>query len=108
MWSPIPLDELEKLIAQDLADCSDDQRTVYARTAITPRKWSQSPHGDLGGGFWAIAVSGSKVLWYNDIEDGFNVSRFDTHGRIPADEYWCNEDPLGLALLNFVDGIGCD
>ncbi len=30
----------------------------------------------------------SLVLWYNDIEDGFNVSRFTTWGAIPDDEYW--------------------
>jgi hypothetical protein len=38
------------------------------------------------------------VLWYNDIEDGFNVSRFVQWGEIPSDEYWCSQDPLQYAL----------
>jgi hypothetical protein len=63
------------------------------RSAIAPQKWSQFPYGDEGGGFWAV-VFGSKVLWYNAIEDRFNVSHFAEPGRIPDDEYWCEEDPL--------------
>ena len=86
MWEPITEHELDELIATDLADCSEDLRAIYAQTAITPEKWRQSPWGDDGGGFWVVAVSGAKVLWYNDIEEGFNVSRFVTRGRIPDDE----------------------
>ena len=98
MWEPITRGELDELIATDLADCSEDERAIYARTAITPEKWRQSPWGDDGGGFWVVAVSDAKVLWYNDIEEGFNVSRFVTRGRIPEGEYWCNQDRLGWAV----------
>ena len=38
------------------------------------------------------------MLWYNDIADGFNVSVFTVWGTIPAEEYWCNQDELILAL----------
>lgn len=105
MWEPITQDELDELIARDLVTCSEQQRAIYGRTAITPEKWRQSPWGDEGGGFWALAISGARVLWYNDIEDGFNVSRFFTRGRIPDDEYWCNQDPLGRALRYLVDDL---
>ena len=103
MWEPITRDELDELIATDIAECSEAQRAIYARTSITPEKWRQSPWGDLGGGFWAVAVYGTKVLWYNDIEDGFNISSFVTSGRIPDDEYWCDQDPLKFALPYLVD-----
>ena len=66
--------------------------------AVAPAKWQLSPWGDLGGGFWVIAVMEDRVLWYNDIEDGFNVSRFVTLGTIPSTEYWCNQDELRWAL----------
>ena len=105
MWELITHEGLDGLIASDLADCSEERRAIYAHTAITPEKWRQSPWGDEGGGFWVIAVCGAKVLWYNDIEDGFNVSRFATYGRIPDDEYWCNQDPLGLAIRYLVDDL---
>ena len=51
MWEPITKDELDELIATDLADCSEDQRAIYARNAITPEKWCQSPWGDDRGRF---------------------------------------------------------
>jgi hypothetical protein len=105
MWEPITQEELEELIARDLAACSEDQRAIYARTATRPEKWRQSPWGDKGDGFWALAISGAKVLWYNDIEEGFNVSRFVRRGRIPDDEYWCNQDKLGLSLRYLVDDL---
>jgi hypothetical protein len=43
-------------------------------------------------------VLDDRVLWYNDIEEGFNVSRFTTVGSIPSTEYWCNQDELRWAL----------
>ena len=105
-WEPIPLDELQAMIGRDLAECSEEQRQFFARVAITPEKWRQSPYGDEGGGFWAVAVCESRVLWFNDIEDGFNVSIFKTHGEIPADEYWCNQDPLQWALPKLLEERG--
>jgi hypothetical protein len=57
-----------------------------------------------GGGFWVIAVIRDKVLWYNDIEGGFNVSRFDRYGTIPSDEYRSNQDTLTLALRELLQG----
>ena len=97
-WRPIAEAELRDLLVRELAECADAQREFFARVRIDPAKWAQSPWGDLGGGFWAVAVHESRVLWFNDIEDGFNVSSFTEHGRLPDDEYWCNDDPLRFAL----------
>lgn len=97
-WQPIGLRDLESMLFLELAECSADQRKCFARTCIPPSKWRLAPWGDDGGGFWAVAVHGDRVLWYNDIEDGFNVSRFELRGEIHRDEYWCNQDTLGWAL----------
>jgi hypothetical protein len=97
-WQPIGLAELQALIERDLAECSDEQRAYFARVSFAPEKWSHAPEGELGGGFWAVAVDADRVLWYNDIEDGFNVSRFVRRGEIPRDEYAANQSPLRWAL----------
>ena len=97
-WQPISLGDLESMLLGDLAECSEDQREFFARARIPPGKWRLTPWGDDGGGFWAVAVHEDRVLWYNDIEDGFNVSRFKVPGEIPRDEYWCNQDVLKWAL----------
>lgn len=67
-------------------------RRLWALIQIEPAKWQQHPWGNEGGGFWVVGLLGRQVLWYNDIEDGFNISRYTTFGTI--DEYWCNQDEL--------------
>lgn len=57
-------------------------------------------------GFWAIAVIENRVLWYNDIEEGFNVSNFTEPGTIPSTEYWCNQDELLLTEVLVVRSVG--
>ncbi|MBV9772525.1 MAG: hypothetical protein JO040_01160 [Gemmatimonadetes bacterium] len=97
-WEPISRDELEEIVICDLAECSPERQALFRRAAIPLEKWRLSPHGDRGGGFWAVAVHEKNVLWYNDIEHGFNVSCFVRWGEIPEDEYWCNQDRLARAL----------
>src|SRR5262245_10455051 len=96
--APVDREELRSILERELARCSAELRAFFARIAIAAVRWRQSPWGDSSGGFWAVATYEGQVLWYNDIEDGFNVSRFITAGEIPRDQYWCNEDHLCVAL----------
>jgi hypothetical protein len=73
---PVSPEELARIIDRELAACPGELRAYFQSVAFEPTKWSQAPHGNMGGGFWAIAVDQNRVLWYNDIEDGFNVSVF--------------------------------
>jgi hypothetical protein len=43
-----------------------------------------------------VAELPSQVVWYNDIEDGFNVSPFVTRGVIGS--YFCNQDSFAEFL----------
>jgi hypothetical protein len=102
-WAPISLDELETLLARDLLECPSELIDFFETVRILPAKWSQKPYGVEGGGFWVVATKQDIVLWYNDIEDGFNVSRFVTPGQIPDNEYWCNHDSLRVALIRLAE-----
>jgi hypothetical protein len=93
-------------VSRDLDDCSDDLKQLFARVHVAPLKWKLSPWGDAGGGFWVVAINCDRVLWYNDIEAGFNVSRFQVSGQIPEAEYWCNQDPLRWALPRLLGDLG--
>lgn len=84
------------MIAEGLAAYDEQVRSWWASIRLEPEKWQCPPWGDEGGGFWAVAVEGNHVYWYNDIEDGFNVSTFSVRGRI--DEYWCNQAEFGDLL----------
>ena len=89
---------MHELVVQSLAEATSAERAFFERVAVAPAKWALSPWGDLGGGFWVVAQMDDRVLWYTDIEDGFNVSRFETRGAIPSNEYWCIQDDLRWTL----------
>jgi hypothetical protein len=65
---------------------------MWQAIRVEPAKWQLHPWGDMGGGFWVVAIFGQYVLWFNDIEGGFNLSRYRAFGKI--DEYCCNQDEL--------------
>jgi hypothetical protein len=92
MWSPISLIDLNKVIDVSVTELDAAGRRMWDLIRIEPAKWRLSPWGDEGGGFWVVANFGHQVLWFNDIEDGFNVSRYTQNGII--DEYFCNQDEL--------------
>lgn len=91
-WTPITEAELQALIARGVANMEQPSRVLWDLIRTAPVKWALPPWGDMGGGFWVVAVFGNRVIWYNDIEDGFNVSPYVEHGVIG--EYLCNQDEL--------------
>src|ERR1700676_5023276 len=91
-WEPCTEAELSRFIANAIAVLDAPARSLWFLLRIQPVKWQLHPWGDEGGGFWVVGILGQHVIWYNDIEDGFNVSRYEAPGVI--DEYWCNQDDL--------------
>lgn len=67
---------------------------------IEPENWQQEPFGRRGAGFWVVAIVGESVIWYNNIEEGFNRSRYAAYGTI--DHYFCNQDELDVAVQYLV------
>ncbi|TJZ53830.1 hypothetical protein FAZ15_17385 [Sphingobacterium olei] len=59
---------------------------------IVPEKWKERTVDEEGGGFWVVAVLGKSVIYYNDIEEGYNLSTFTNYGKI--DNYYCNQMEL--------------
>jgi hypothetical protein len=95
-WEPIAEQALRDRVAQGVARMSHAQQRLWAAIRIEPEKWVQHPYGDAGGGFWVVAVIGRTVIWYNDIEEGFNRSSYASYGKI--EDYWCNQDELELTV----------
>ena len=83
------------------------QQRVWESISVLPQKWQLHPWADPIGGFWVVGVIGPRVIWYNEYEEGFNLSRYSKFGTI--DEYWCNQDELEWTIqgiLNEFDGLG--
>lgn len=103
MWEFMSREEVEVLVAKELAECSTEDQQLFNSIKIESAKWQLQPWGNEGGGFWVVAKTPSKVLWYNDIEEGFNTSVYTADGVIG--EYWCNQDELKFALRSLYEPI---
>lgn len=82
MWTPITLEELPDQISKSENLLKGDLLKFWQLIKITPEKWIEDEYGKEGGGFWVVGILGKKVIWYNDIEDGFNVSTYKNYGTI--------------------------
>jgi hypothetical protein len=91
-WKPISLVELYDQIQKTETDLNGELWNFWQLIKIEPTKWIENEFGDLGGGFWVVAICGTKIIWYNDIEDGFNISG-----------YYCNQDELSGAVTRMFD-----
>ncbi len=79
------------------------QKKLWRVIRIPPQKWRQKPWGNKSKGFWVVAIYGNNVIWYNDIEEGFNRSSYKTFGEIV--EYHCNQDELAWTLQYILDEL---
>jgi len=48
-----------------------------------------------------VAIYGKTIIWYNDIEEGFNHSSYRQYGEIK--ECWCNQDNLEWVLQGLLN-----
>lgn len=91
MWTPVK----ETTIRKDIAYCGDllfDQPAClqfWEYIQIIPEKWTEKTMGQVGGGFWVVAIIGKSVIYYNDIEEGYNRSPYTRYGEIDA--YNCGQ-----------------
>ena len=71
-------------------------RRLWNAIRVEPQRWRLHPWGDRGGGFWVVGVIGRHAVYFNDIEHGFNISRYESAGTLT--EYCCNQDELNHAV----------
>jgi len=91
-WKPISKDELKVLILNSSSKMSREEKDFWNHIKIDPRKWNALPWSEEGKGFWIVGLFGQQVLWYNDIEEGFNLSEYSKQGEIG--EYFCAQQTL--------------
>lgn len=102
-WNPISLEELEAEINRGINAMTPLQLGLWNEIKVPPQKWRLPPWGDEGDGFWVVALMGTGVIYYNDIEDGFNSSIYDEYGLIR--DYWCNQDELQWVVQRVLRSI---
>ena len=92
MNNELKKEELYSLILKSAELFSEDLKSIWNDIKISPEEWNEST---TARDYWVVAVMNDEVIWYNDIEKGFNISKFTNEGEIG--EYWgerCSLDEL--------------
>lgn len=100
-WKPATTAEVKQILEQDLAACDSEQKAVFDRYAVEPYTAPIIRYGQLESVI-VVARRNDEVIYWEDVEEGFNVSSVDESGTIL--EHWCNQDQLPYALNAWVEG----
>jgi hypothetical protein len=99
-WVPISWEALRELIVAQVADCSADLRVIFERYRVPPFRTPINRTGKTESVF-VVAQKGELVIYYEDVEEGFNLSPISRDGWIL--DPGCNLDDLELALAKLRD-----
>ena len=99
MWKPITREKLFALISEELAECPDPVADTFRRFRVEPFHAPITRHGRDTDQVFVVARRGNEVMYYEDIEEGWNFSPISDDGRVL--EHWCNQDELRFALLHW-------
>jgi hypothetical protein len=95
------VDGVKKIIQEDLVACDGQQSAAFKMYSIEPCPFPILRNGKMES-VMVVARRGAEVIYWEDIEEGFNVSPLGKDGRIL--DRRCNQDTLGLALDAWIDG----
>jgi hypothetical protein len=95
------IEVVNKLVADDLSLCDPQQIATFKQYAVQPYLAPIVRYGNIES-VVVVARRGNEVIYWEDVEEGFNASPIDADGRIL--EHRCNQDELGLALNGWIEG----
>ena len=82
---------------------NDYQKNFWMTIKTEPMKWLGRPPESEVEEFWIVGILGRHVIYYNDIEEGFNVSPYSTFGEIL--EYRSNQSELHELIAGLYESI---
>lgn len=100
-WQPATIEEVKQIVEEDLSKCDSEQFSVYEKYKVEPYLAPIIRYGEEET-VVIVARKGDEVIYWEDVEDGFNVSPISPDGRIL--EHWCNQDELNSALNFWIEG----
>src|SRR6266516_3701150 len=92
-WKPATVEEVRQIIQDDLALCDNEQIATFKKYSVEPYpapicRYNETEYVVI------VACKGDEAIYWEDVEEGFNVSRVGQDGQIL--EHWCNQDELGI------------
>lgn len=103
-WINFPKKDLMLELYLGEQNMADEIDQFWNQIKISPEIWKCTDV--IEDNFWVVALHLNDVIWYNDIEEGFNVSRFKIKGQIL--EYTASKHELSFAvkaLKNRIESI---
>ncbi|MBZ5548095.1 MAG: hypothetical protein LAO22_09090 [Acidobacteriia bacterium] len=100
-WQPATVEAVRKIVREHLAECDAEQAAVFKRYAVEPYVAPIFRYGEMES-VVVVARRGDEVIYWEDVEEGFNLSPTAPDGRIL--EHWCNQDELRFALNAWIEG----
>lgn len=100
-WRPATAAEVEAIVADDLSRCSPDERALFEFHRVP---FYQVPirRFDKVEGVYVVARFDERVLYFEDVEEGFALSTLDQAGAIPEPD--CSQFALSHVLYAALQG----
>ena len=101
IYHPISLDNLLEIIAWDESKMESDIETFWNLLRIVPERWNINEDDQEGVRFWVIGIIWNKSIYYDDIEEWFNISEYSL--------YWvlnivnAEQDELQMAIYKIIN-----
>lgn len=95
--NPISLNTIMDLIADGEAEMEQEMLSLWNAIKMTPEKWSQVSYPNKEIKFWVVGLTGNTAIYYNDLEEGFNISGFKTYGHL--DDWGYEQDELQWTMI---------
>jgi hypothetical protein len=100
---PATIEDVNKIVAKDLRDCDAEQLAAFDKYRVDPFSAPIIRYGQMES-VVVVARNGDEVIYWEDAEDGFNISPIGPNGLVL--EHWCNQDELRFALNAWIEGRG--
>ena len=81
MGRPITVEELTEVVAEQLATCAPSDRAAFLARRV-PLRAVSIQRGAAVEPVFVVAEHAGHVLYYEDVEEGFNISTLDGRGFI--------------------------
>lgn len=95
MWQPVSLAELQELVSKELQRCTQNQKEAFTLFRVP---FYQVPVHRFGKreSVWVVAKLPSALLYYEDVEEGFELGILDEDGALQ--DHGCHQYELSHVL----------
>jgi len=100
-WRPATAAQVEAIVADDLSRCSREQRALFEAHRVPFYQVPIHGHGKVESAY-VVARFGERVLYFEDVEEGFALSSLDPTGAIQEPD--CSQFELSHVLYTLLAG----